>query len=69
MGTAISDSDIVATSKVFQRGKTVIPSEVRMLLSIDDGGKIVWRYNRLNGIIYIKIGEDKVRYTVSGKRT
>lgn len=64
MSTNESDLDIVALSKVFQRGKTVIPSEVRALLKVEDGDRIVWRYNKLNRSIYIKI-EDEVRYTVT----
>ncbi len=53
MDTHNDDPDIIAVSKVFQRGKTVLPSEVRKLLNIKDGDKIVWRH-------------DKVRYTPSG---
>lgn len=33
---------IVATSKVFQKGKTQIPSQVRRELDLKDGDIIVW---------------------------
>jgi len=33
---------VLAVSAVFQRGKTVIPAEVRRVLRIGDGDKIVW---------------------------
>lgn len=33
---------IYALSKVYQKGKTQIPSEVRRKLSIIDGDKILW---------------------------
>jgi len=35
---------VIAVSKVFQRGKTVIPIEVRKILGLKDGDKIVWLY-------------------------
>jgi len=58
------DPDIVAISKVFQKGKTVIPSEVRLILDVSDGDKIVWRHDKVGKIIYIQItGEKLVRYT------
>jgi len=37
-----NEPEIIAVSKIFQRGKTVIPSEVRLKLNISDGNKIVW---------------------------
>lgn len=33
---------IVALSKVYQRGKTQIPAEVRRSLGLKDGDKLVW---------------------------
>ena len=42
---------IVATSKIFQKGKTQVPSQVRKELDLKDGDTLVW----------IKIGE---RYAV-----
>jgi bifunctional DNA-binding transcriptional regulator/antitoxin component of YhaV-PrlF toxin-antitoxin module len=41
----------VATSKIFQKGKTQVPSQVRKELDLKDGDTLVW----------IKIGE---RYVV-----
>jgi len=32
----------VAISKIFDRGKTVIPSEIRKKLGVTDGDKLVW---------------------------
>jgi len=66
MDTQINDSEIIAISKLFQRGKTVIPSEIRTLLNIKDGDKIVWRRDKVGSMIYIQIiGEKLVRYTPS----
>jgi bifunctional DNA-binding transcriptional regulator/antitoxin component of YhaV-PrlF toxin-antitoxin module len=42
---------IVATSKIFQKGKTQVPSQVRKELDLKDGDTLVW----------IKLGE---RYAV-----
>ena len=70
MDTHINDKDIIAFSKVFQRGKTVIPSEVRLILDISDGDKIVWRHDKVRRIIYIQItGEKLVRYTLSREKS
>jgi bifunctional DNA-binding transcriptional regulator/antitoxin component of YhaV-PrlF toxin-antitoxin module len=33
---------IVATSKIFQRGKTQVPSQVRKDLGLQDGDTLVW---------------------------
>jgi len=33
---------ILATSTVYQRGKTQVPKEVREILELDDGSRIVW---------------------------
>lgn len=58
-----SDGDVISVSNVFQRGKTVIPSEVRNLLGLSDGKKVIWRYDKIREIIYIKIIKDGlVRY-------
>ena len=51
--------DIVAVSKVFQTGKTVIPSEVRLILGVSDGDKVVWRWDKPRGIIYIQVNDQK----------
>lgn len=51
--------DIVAVSKVFQIGKTVIPSEVRLILGVSDGDKVVWRWDKSRGIIYIQVNDKK----------
>ena len=64
MSTHEDDSDIVDISRVFQRGKTVIPSDVRSLLGISDGDKVVWRYDKLKNIIYIQV-KDLVRFKVT----
>jgi len=70
MDTHINDLDIIAISRVFQRGKTVIPSEVRLILDTSDGDKIVWRHDKVRGIIYIQIAGGKpVRYTPSREKS
>jgi len=33
---------ILAVSKLYQRGKTQVPSEVRQILNVKDGDKLVW---------------------------
>jgi bifunctional DNA-binding transcriptional regulator/antitoxin component of YhaV-PrlF toxin-antitoxin module len=33
---------IVATSKIFQKGKTQVPSQVRKELDLKDGDTLVW---------------------------
>lgn len=42
------DPEIIAVSNIFQKGKTVIPSEVRLILNISDGDKIVWRNDKIS---------------------
>ena len=70
MSTHENDLDLIAISRVFQRGKTVIPSEVRTLLNIKDGDKIVWWLDKVRRIIYIQItGEKSVRYTPSREKS
>jgi len=70
MSTYEDDLDIVAISRVFQKGKTVIPSEVRSLLGVSDGHKILWRHDKVRGIIYIQItGGKPVRYTPSREKS
>jgi len=34
--------DVLAISKLFQRGKTQVPKEVRNALGLKDGDKILW---------------------------
>ena len=34
----------ISISKVFQRGKTTIPSDVRKNLGIKDGDKVIWLF-------------------------
>ena len=53
MGSYEYDSEVLATSRVFQKGKTVLPSEVRSLLGVKDGDKLVWRYNRVRGVVFL----------------
>jgi len=38
----LEDEVNVAVSKIFDRGKTVIPSEIRRKLGVADGDKLVW---------------------------
>ena len=52
----------MATSKIFQKGKTVVPSEVRRILGVDDGDNIAWMYNELESIIVILTPKKAVRY-------
>ena len=43
---------VLATSKIFQRGKTTVPSEVRDKLELEDGDKLVWVQE--GGKIYVE---------------
>ena len=45
--------EIVAVTKVFSRGQTHIPVEIRKRLKIRDGDKIVWIED--NGRFYITL--------------
>lgn len=38
----MTSREIIDTSTIFQRGKTQVPVEVRKILGIEDGEKIVW---------------------------
>jgi len=53
---------VIATSKMFQKGKTVVPSEVRRILGIDDGDSIAWMYNELESTIVILTPKKAARY-------
>lgn len=55
--------EVIATTKVFDRGKTTIPSEMRGTMEISDGDKIVWLRDN-NGRYYV----EKVKRTISGVR-
>ncbi len=43
----------IDVSKVFDRGKTQIPSDVRKLLVLKDGDKIVWKLE--NGRVFVEV--------------
>ena len=43
----------IDVSKVFDRGKTQIPSDVRKLLVLKDGVKIVWKLE--NGRVFVEV--------------
>ena len=63
METAV---EVIATSKVFQRGKVQLPSEVRERLNLKDGDKVVWF--QFQGRIYVrKALPDLFRLTDSGR--
>ncbi len=44
---------IIDVSKVFDRGKTQIPSDVRKIMGIKDGSKIVWKVE--NGKMFVEL--------------
>jgi len=46
-------SKICDVSKVFQHGKTQIPSDVRKFLELVDGNKLVW-YKDNDGKIFVE---------------
>ena len=49
---AMASKRIIGVSSLFQRGKTHIPVDVRDILNIKEGDKIVWVLE--NGKLYIK---------------
>ena len=62
--------EIIATTKVFDRGKTTIPFEIRVGISISDGDKLVWKRNNLGRYFIekaIKSGKG-IRFTVPDPR-
>jgi len=44
----------IAVSKIFDRGKTVVPVEVRKVLNVIDGDRLVWIIETATNRIYIK---------------
>jgi len=48
----LASKRVLSTSKLFQRGKTHVPIEVRNLLDFSDGDTIVWVLE--DGKIFIK---------------
>lgn len=49
---AMVSKRIIGVSSLFQRGKTHIPVDVRNILNVEEGDKIVWVLE--NGKLYIK---------------
>ena len=54
-------STVLSISKVFQRGKVVIPKEVRERLKIKDGDRILWYLNELGEVCVKKVEERAFR--------
>ena len=48
----MSGKHIINTSKIFQRGKTHVPSSVREMLDVGDGDLLVWIIER--GRVYLE---------------
>jgi len=49
----VVSTEILAVSRVFQRGKTQVPKEVRKALGVNDGDNLVWRLDD-DGRIFLK---------------
>ena len=49
---------IIGISSLFQRGKTHIPVDVRDILNVKDGDKIVWVLE--DGKIYVKSATNSI---------
>ncbi len=49
---------IIAVTKVFGRGKTQIPSEVRKLLDLRDGDRVVWLLDLSEREVLVKNADD-----------
>ena len=56
---------IIATSKMFQRGKTVVPKEVRERLGVKDGDTLVWAWNESRGTVELVVNKKGVRYSLT----
>ena len=54
----LASKRVLSTSKLFQRGKTHVPIEVRNLLGFDDGDTIVWILE--DGKIFIKSATNSI---------
>ena len=52
---------VIQVSKIFQKGKTQIPDEVRTLLKVVDGDKIVW-IESADGKILVEGSKRRGRY-------
>ena len=54
----LTSKRIIGVSSLFQRGKTHIPVDVRNILNVKDGDKIVWVLE--SGNIYIKLAINSI---------
>lgn len=52
---------IITVSKLFQKGKTQVPEEVRKMLDVFDGDKLVWIEGN-NGRIIVEASKRRGRY-------
>jgi len=52
---------IIDVSKIFQKGKTQVPGEVRKMLDVADGHKLVWIESN-DGRIIIEASKRRGRY-------
>jgi len=52
---------VIEVSKLFQKGKTQVPDEVRKLLKLEDGDKLVW-YETNDGKIIVAGSKRRGRY-------
>jgi len=60
-----TSGDVLAVTKIFDRGKTVIPAEVRRRLGVSDGDRLVWLEDQM-GRIYVAPGRRKGKFRVTG---
>ena len=47
--------EVITTTKVFDRGKTTIPAEIRVAMKLSDGDKLVWKRSNLNRYFIEKV--------------
>lgn len=62
--------EVIATTKVFDRGKTTIPSEIRLEMGIVDKDKLVWKRDN-SGRYFIEKATKRgreARFTVTEPR-
>ncbi len=62
--------EVIATTKVFDRGKTTIPSEIRRRMNLSDGDKLVWKRDNLGRYFIDKAirRERGVRFSIPDHR-
>lgn len=54
--------EVVNSTKIFDRGKTTVPAEIRRLLEIKDGDRILWIMDSSNRVYVESAMRRGIRY-------